>query len=268
MTIRMDGKLLRDAILDEIKEHVHNKRVAFVQMIDDPVTEKFVQAKIKIAESLEVACEHIRCTPKGTADALDILHALYKEPFDGIVLQLPLPETVDKTILLSSIPTEKDIDLLNEATLALFRKNETKFVPPVASAILAILNACVDQPLSTKKIAIIGKGLLVGKPVMELFDKEKIPYDAFDLSNKEEVTREALSRADIVITGIGNAGYIKKEMIKDGVVLIDAGTSEQHGMISGDIDEACYEKASFYTPVPGGVGPVTIAELYKNLSLT
>lgn len=264
----MDGKLLRDAILDEIQEQVRGKRVVFVQMTDDPVTEKFVQAKIKIAESLQVTCEHVRYTPSDTTSALGMLHALYKEPFDGIVLQLPLPETVDKSLLLSSIPVEKDIDLLNEATLTLFRKGETRFVPPVAGAISAIIQACIDESLATKKIVIIGKGLLVGKPLMELFDRGKIPYEAFDITSKEETMRSALLHADIVITGIGNAGYLQKEMVRDGVILIDAGTSEQHGMISGDIDEACYEKASFYTPVPGGVGPVTIAELYKNLSLT
>jgi methylenetetrahydrofolate dehydrogenase (NADP+)/methenyltetrahydrofolate cyclohydrolase len=111
----------------------------------------------------------------------------------------------------------------------------------------------------------VGRGKLVGEPISILFDKFKFKYDILRLSTPIEEREKMLSEADLIISGAGDPRIIKKEMIKDGVFLIDAGTSSAKKKLIGDIDLACLEKASYFSKTPGGVGPITTAVIFDNL---
>ena len=164
---------------------------------------------------------------------------------DGVVIQLPI-DSADA--LLAQVPQNKDIDNYPSA--------------PVAAAVEEILNrAGVDS--KNKKAVVVGEGRLVGKPVAQLLRKlgANVSVVSLDQGNLSE-----LKYADIVVSGAGSPGLIKPEMLKQGVVLIDAGTSEQAGKVVGDCDLRCAEVTSVFTPVPGGVGPVAVAMLFKNLA--
>ncbi len=266
LIMRIDGKAIQEEILHSLGTNLAGKKVAFVQLCDDTVTDKFVKAKLKVAQRLGVEAKHIHLRPVTTEDASKGLFEVYQSGYDGVVIQLPLPEGIDTVTILSSIPKNLDIDLLNPESMHDFVEKRASMVPPVAEAVRSILTK-VTADLTSKKITILGKGRLVGLSVASLFDRDAIPYSIFDKDSNEEEVRRALEGSDIVITGIGRAGLVTPDMIKEGALLIDAGTSEQSGILLGDIDPACYTKASAYTPVPGGVGPITIATLFKNLKL-
>lgn len=264
LIMRIDGKAIQEEILHSLGTNLTGKKVAFVQLCDDTVTDKFVKAKLKVAQRLGVEAKHIHLRPVTTEDASKGLFEVYQSGYDGVVIQLPLPDDIDTMTILSSIPKNLDIDLLNPESMHDFVEKKTSMVPPVAEAVRSILTK-VAPDLTSKKITILGKGRLVGLSVASLFDRDAIPYSIFDKDSNEEEVRRALEGSDIVITGIGRAGLVTPDMIKEGALLIDAGTSEQSGILLGDIDPACYTKAKAYTPVPGGVGPITIATLFKNL---
>lgn len=262
--MRIDGKAIQNEILQSLGTSLTGKKVAFVQLCDDPVTEKFVQAKLKIARLLNVLAAHEQLRPTDTKGALECLSDIYRAGYDGVVIQLPLPDHIDTLEVLSSLPEHLDIDLLNPKSAQAFSEKRTSMTPPVAEAVRIILEK-TSPNLANKKIVILGKGRLVGMAVASLFRRDSIPYSIFDKRSNQEELLSALQDADIVITGVGHAGVVTPDMIKEDVIIIDAGTSEQSGVLSGDVDSSCYRKASAYTPVPGGVGPVTIAALFKNL---
>jgi 5,10-methylene-tetrahydrofolate dehydrogenase/methenyl tetrahydrofolate cyclohydrolase len=119
--------------------------------------------------------------------------------------------------------------------------------------------------LSSKKIVVLGAGRLVGEPVGMWLKRNNVQFDVIIMETEEEEKLRLIKNADILISGIGVPHFIKPEMLKPGVVLVDAGTSEQMGKLAGDIDPSCAEVASVFTPVPGGVGPITVAGLFWNL---
>ncbi|MEK7186848.1 MAG: bifunctional 5,10-methylenetetrahydrofolate dehydrogenase/5,10-methenyltetrahydrofolate cyclohydrolase, partial [Patescibacteria group bacterium] len=224
----------------------------------------FMEKKKKVAERLGMAAEIREEKADTTEEAEKIIGSIAKENFDGVVIQLPLPKNFDTQKVLDALPENQDIDILGTKAKESYRKGLTKRIPPVASAILEIFKEHrVD--VAGRHITLLGKGRLVGEPVAFLFEKLGVRYDNFDINSSQEDMMNDLEKADIVISGIGKPHFIKPEMIKNGVVLIDAGTSESEGKLVGDVDPECAAKASFMTPVPNGVGPITIAVLFQNL---
>jgi methylenetetrahydrofolate dehydrogenase (NADP+)/methenyltetrahydrofolate cyclohydrolase len=173
---------------------------------------------------------------------------------------------MDTDLVIDSIPTEMDIDMLSEDSLVQYRAANTERTAPVAAAIQEMLwhHKII---LIGKKIVVLGRGRLVGEPIIALLDRQELEYKVFDIDSNEEEKLAALKEADVVFSGMGMPHAITEDMVKDGVVLIDAGTSEQKGKLVGDIDPSCYEKAQWYTPVPGGAGPLTVVCLLRNLFL-
>jgi len=121
------------------------------------------------------------------------------------------------------------------------------------------------QIQKNKKVLVIGNGKLVGEPVGIMLSHEGIMFDVVNKSTDEITRNEIIRNADVIISGVGIPHLIKPDMIQPGVILIDAGTSEQSGKLAGDIDPACADVASYITPVPGGVGPITVVALFRNL---
>lgn len=217
-----------------------------------PVIESFVRIKGRAAERLGI--EIVRAElPEGasTADALQALQTLALE-CTGVIVQLPLPEAIDAEILIAAIPPEKDVDGIAP---------QSRAVAPVALAVIEILQRGGIDPQG-KRAVVVGNGRLVGEPTAKLLSSLGAHVSIVTL---EEGSLDELKEADIVVLGAGSPGFVKPEHLKQGVALIDAGTSEQGGAIRGDADSACAEKAALFTPVPGGVGPVAVAMIFKNL---
>ena len=184
----------------------------------------------------------------------------------GIIIQLPLPKHIDRQNVLDSIDPKLDVDCLGKSASEKFygsynSKNDLGF--PTALSCMALLDS-INFNLKDKKIVVLGQGMLVGKPITALLRfRNLLPTIITDQTeNKKELIKEA----DVIISGMGKGKYITGDMIKKGVVLIDAGTSESEGGLVGDVDlESVKDTAGYVSPVPGGVGPVTVAMLLQNV---
>jgi methylenetetrahydrofolate dehydrogenase (NADP+)/methenyltetrahydrofolate cyclohydrolase len=173
---------------------------------------------------------------------------------DGIIVQLPLPVHIDRDVVINAVPTSHDVDALNPHTV--------KPLSPVVGAIREILERHKVM-VAGMHVAVIGNGKLVGIPAYQWFVSQgaHVSVVTKDVPDIENYTKPA----DIVVCGAGVPGLIKPDMIKEGVIIFDAGTSEDGGELRGDASPLCAEKASLFTPVPGGIGPITIAMLLKNV---
>jgi methylenetetrahydrofolate dehydrogenase (NADP+)/methenyltetrahydrofolate cyclohydrolase len=182
--------------------------------------------------------------------------------FSSMIVQLPLPQHIDREKILNLIPAQKDVDVLSRDAYARFERGVFPILPPLAAVVKEIFDR-EHVSLTNKKVVVMGQGRLVGHPVttwlrLQRRDPAVVTAETKDISS---ITKSA----DIIITGLGDPHFITPDMVKDGVALIDGGTSESEGKIVGDIDPRCEEKASVFTPVPGGVGPLTVAMLFKNV---
>jgi len=188
-----------------------------------------------------------------------------KPDISGVVIQLPLPESLQNNDqeILNIVPQEKDIDILSEENLGKFYTGNLSVLPPVVGAISHLLNS-YKISVKGKDILLVGAGRLVGFPLAIWLLKQKATVSVIN-----EFTEDAsffLKKADIVISGVGKPNLIKGSMVKNGVVIIDAGTSLRKGKLKGDVDfKSVSKKASHIAPVPGGVGPLTVAYLLENL---
>lgn len=264
----IDGKLvaagLKIKIEQNLKEH-GPKKVCFVIFGSDPGSVQYIGMKKRFAESLGIKAEVFEYSDKITKD--DVIQKVKKAVslgFDGIVVQLPLPENVDPQEILDLIPPHMDIDVLSQFSKQDYKNNTLDKIPPVARAVLEILEF-YKIDLKNKEVLVVGNGKLVGEPVGNMLTLKNIPFNKIDINTDINVQKSLILNADIIISGAGSPHFIKKDMVKNGVVLIDAGTSEQNGKLVGDIDPECAEVATLLTPVPNGVGPVTMACLFLNI---
>jgi methylenetetrahydrofolate dehydrogenase (NADP+)/methenyltetrahydrofolate cyclohydrolase len=181
----------------------------------------------------------------------------------GIIVQLPLPKTLDRKKILDAIDPKLDVDCLGADASEKFYSGSTASGSPAALACMELLDS-INLNLKGKKIVVLGQGDLVGKPVSALLKFRG--FSSTIITSKSLNKKKLIKQADIVISGIGKGRYITGDMIKKGAILIDAGTSESGNSIVGDIDfKSVKNIASFVSPVPGGVGPVTVAMLFNNV---
>ncbi len=265
----IDGRKIQNEIKQETKNLLlscdRKPSLGIVLIGDDPASEKFVDLKRKFGESIGVEI-WITLLPKtATQEEADL--AVKKLDTDGVVVQLPLPAHLDQSAVLEAIPKGKDVDLLTQSSLDDFLNQDLQTVPPVAGAVFEIMDRYRVQYSGEVNILIIGQGSLVGSPVQVMFQHRGVSPDVITLETSSVERASLIREADIIITGAGDPHFLDKTMVKKGVVIIDAGTSEQSGKLKGDVDPNCQEVARLITPVPGGVGPVTIAVLFKNLIL-
>jgi len=273
----IDGNIIKEAVMESLTlrqaQGKNQKKVCFVQFGNDVASTKFVGMKMKMAQELGITADHIVSEVTDTVSAIAVVQEVVAKMYDGVVIQLPVPAGIDATTVINTLPVEMDIDVLSTAALMTFAGGGQR-MPPVAAAV-ALIFKLYGIALDDKNIVVRGKGALVGGPVMMLLERMNVHYEAIDIHTPMEQQLELLINADIIISGIGVAHSLTPDMIKDGVVLIDAGTSEHpsnasqqgSGKLVGDIDPACADKAALYTPVPGGIGPITVACLFNNLYL-
>lgn len=265
----IDGRKIKNEILEKVKAEVFSLPFTpiFCDILvgDDPSSVLYVKMKAKIAESVGIKFRTANFDNSTTTEELiNEIENLNKVPhMCGIIVQLPLPEHIDKNKILDAILPNLDVDCLGNVNSENFYHGVKGMGYPTALACINILES-LDIDLSNKKILILGQGRLVGLPVTYLL-KEK-GLNVVIANSKTENRVDLIKEADIIISAIGSGGYIKGGMVKNGAILIDAGTSEDNGAVVGDVDlESVTQVASFVSPTPGGVGPVTVAMLLSNV---
>ena len=238
--------------------------LAIVMVGNDLASKQFVGIKKRFAEAIGVPVQIVRFPEDtGTNTLVDVIEKLNAEiSVGGIVVQLPLPRRVDTQAVLDAVSVEKDIDVLSILAIERFGGNEMWILPPVVGAFAEILKR-ENVDIKGKNAVVVGRGALVGRPAETWLAREGANVHVLDKSVDDisMFTREA----DILVLGAGSPGLITPDIIKEGVVLLDAGTSEAAGKLVGDADPVCAKKCCVFTPVPGGVGPVTVAMIFKNL---
>ncbi|MEX0934777.1 MAG: bifunctional 5,10-methylenetetrahydrofolate dehydrogenase/5,10-methenyltetrahydrofolate cyclohydrolase [Candidatus Paceibacterota bacterium] len=261
----VDGKQIQQDIKEKLTALVHKcgerPHLTLVYVGEDPVIDTYIDLKRRFGEDIGV---HINIE-RYPADIererfLGIMRNYGQSDADGIVLQLPLPDHIDTGEVLNLVPAEKDVDVLSETAFKAALHGDHP-LPPVVGAIQHIFDQ-YDVDLSGKKVVVVGKGRLVGKPVSLWLFSQKVP--PVILQKGDDVSAHT-READIIISGAGDPHFITPDMVKDGVILIDAGTSDVAGETRGDMHPDVAQKAELFSPVPGGVGPVTVAKLFENL---
>lgn len=267
--IKIDGRKISKEILEEVRTRVSalpfTPIFSDVLIGDDIVSKQYVSLKKRKAESTGMAFHDAIFPESVTTEEIvnGILELNKIKNICGIIVQLPLPEHIDTRKVLEAIDEGLDVDCLSPTSQEAFYKGEARFSFPTALAVMRILDE-IGTDWSEKNVVVLGQGELVGRPVSKLLNERNIAHVCLD--SKSENQAEVLKNADLIISAIGKENYLKKEMVKDGVNIIDAGTSESFGTVVGDADIASLEGIVHYiTPVPGGVGPVTVAMLFKNV---
>ncbi len=267
----INGKKIRDEILAKIKKEVANLPFApiFCDILvgNNSSSWQYVKMKGKTAESVGIKFQNANFPASiDTEELIKEIKILNKIPnMCGIILQLPLPIHINRKEVLDAIDSHLDVDCLGSVASEKFYSGSTagEISFPTALACIAVLDS-LNLNLTKKNIVILGQGNLVGKPVTALLKFRGLNPEI--IRSKTEHKEELIKKADVIISGIGKGKYITGDMIKRGAVLIDAGTSEEEGSIVGDVDlESVKDKTSFVSPVPGGVGPVTVAMLLNNV---
>jgi len=264
----IDGKKLSNGIQNLLREEILKSgllvRLAVIQVGNDPVTEKFLEQKKKFGADIGVAVD-ICNFPKATStDEIikKISEVARQADVGGIIVQLPLPSNINTNEVLDTIPFNKDPDTLSSKSTELLASGSRNILPPVVGAVRHIMET-YHIALSGKQAVVIGRGRLVGLPVALWLTGQGATVTTLD-KYTEHVQDFTLS-ADIIVSGAGKGGLITSDMVHEGTVVIDCGSSELYGHIVGDVEKTVAEKAAFFSPVPGGVGPLTVAMLFSNV---
>ena len=247
----IDGKKIAEEIKNSLREEIlkfgKKLKLAIVQVGDNSVSKKFIEKKVKFAEKIGVETELFNLPAEISTEELrkKITEICFAKENNGVILQLPLPKQIDTQCVLDAIPANKDIDVLSS--------NKNKILPPLVGVIKTIFEKYNIEPVG-KNIVVIGRGILVGKPIANWLIDEGVTVSV--LNSKTINPSDYTLMADIIISGVGKPDLIKSDMVKEGVIIID---------VAGDVEPAVAEKASLFTPILGGVGPITVAMLFKNL---
>jgi methylenetetrahydrofolate dehydrogenase (NADP+)/methenyltetrahydrofolate cyclohydrolase len=265
----IDGRKISKEILAEVKVKVKTLdfKPVFCDILvgNDLASLKYVELKKKKALELGIDFYDANFTENITTEELILeIEKINKiENMCGIIVQLPLPSHLDTQKILDTIEPSLDVDCLGEELSNKFYNGDLFIAPPTALACEALLES-LNLDLLKKKILIIGEGKLVGKPMANILKFKNYNFDI--INSKSENQETLIKEADVLITGVGRGSLITGDMVKEGVIVIDAGTSEEDSVLVGDVDfDSVSTKASFVTPVPGGVGPVTVAMLFSNV---
>jgi len=254
----VDGKALALEILDSVSEQTSHMqeapRLGIITCAPNFETQKYLALKEKKANEVGIKTEVVLVPETSTTEAIIKLIGELCTRTDGIIVQLPLPPSINAEQVITSIPVSHDVDALNPDT--------TRVLSPVIAAIVAIIKK-YELSVSGKYVTIIGSGRLVGLPAYQWFTAQG-SYVSVVTKDTTDIVQYT-QNADIIVCGAGSPGLLTPDMVKDGVIILDAGTSEDGGVLKGDADPACASKASLFTPVPGGIGPITIAVLLQNV---
>lgn len=265
----IDGKAISQKVKDELKDRVKNENIdatlAVIQVGNDPASTVYVGNKKKACEYIGIrslSFELPEETPE--EELLDLVCDLNKrEDVDGILVQLPLPPHMDEDKVIRTISPQKDVDGFHPQSVGALSIGQPGFVSCTPAGIIQLLKRSGVE-IEGKECVIIGRSNIVGKPMALLMLRENATVTVCHSRTKN--LTEITKRADILIVAIGKPRFVTKDYVKEGAIVIDVGIHrDENGKLCGDVDFADVEPlASKITPVPGGVGPMTIAMLMNN----
>ena len=269
----IDGKALSAAIKDDVRAQVpalekqYGRKPCLCVIIvgENPASQVYVRNKVRAAEYVGIASMKIELPADSSEEALLArIAALNADPaVDGILVQLPLPRHIDEEKVIDAIAPEKDVDGFHPSNVAGLWLGKDCIVPCTPAGILRLIDS-TGVSLSGKQAVVVGRSNIVGKPVAKLLlDRNATVTIAH---SRTADLGSVTARADVLVVAVGKAGLVTAEMVKPGAVVIDVGMNrDAEGRLCGDVDFAsCAEVAGWITPVPGGVGPMTIAMLMVN----
>lgn len=273
MATIIDGRAVAAGFGDEVASRVQaclaegvTPTLAVVLVGDDPASQVYVRGKEKKAAQLGIATrDHRKPDTTTTEELLELVGSLNADPqVDGILVQLPLPAGVDEQRVLLAVDPDKDVDGFHPANLGRLVVGQPRFVPCTPQGCMLLLESAGVDP-SGKRALVIGRSTIVGKPVAHLLLAANATVT---IAHSRTVDLAAeVARAEIVIAAVGRPKFVKGEWLAEGAAVIDVGINRQDdGKLCGDVDfEAAKDRVGAITPVPGGVGPMTIACLMGNV---
>lgn len=265
----LDGKATSEKRLEILKEEIEESelypRLATVIVGEDPASQMYVRMKHRTCERVGIGSVGIELQKDASTErVLEAVARLNNDPdIDGILVQLPLPREVDTTRIIDAIAPEKDVDGFHPYNLGRLLAGTPVFAPCTPLGIMTLL-AEYEIPTGGQRAVVVGRSIDVGRPMAALLLNADATVTV--CHSKTENLEDEMRRADILVSAVGKAKFVKPDMVKEGVTVVDVGINhDEQGKLCGDVDfEAVRERAGAITPVPGGVGPMTIATLMEN----
>ena len=262
----MDGKGLAERIRAEVAEEARafgSLGLATVLVGDDAASEIYIRRKHEAARGAGITAHDHHLPAETTEDELLALIAELNadDSVDGILVQLPLPGQIDEERVLRAVDPIKDVDGFHPASAGQLYLDDPTFVPATPLGIMALLEE-YDVPLEGARAVVIGRSTIVGKPAALLLLRANATVTICHSRTRDLAAH--VGEADVVVAAVGKADVVTAEMVKPGSVVIDVGMNRTEDGLRGDVDPAAAERAGLITPVPGGVGPMTIAMLLRN----
>ena len=267
----IDGKVISAAVKERVKNEVAALKeqgittgLAVIIVGEDPASKVYVNNKKKACEALGIISEEY-ALPENTTqeELLSLIDTLNKkESINGILCQLPLPKHLDEAAVINAISADKDVDAFHPVNVGKIMQGDYDFVPCTPAGIMEML-AFEGIEIAGKTCVVIGRSNIVGKPMAMLLLHKNGTVTI--CHSKTQNLKEVCKNADILVAAVGRPNFVTNDMVKDGAVVIDVGINRVDGKLVGDVNfaDVC-EKTSYITPVPGGVGPMTIAMLMQN----
>ena len=268
----LDGKMLSAKIKEDIRKETEelkakgiNPGLAVIIVGDDPASRVYVNNKKKACEACGFYSEEHALPAETTEEELlKLIDSLNnRKDINGILVQLPLPKGIDSEKVLLSIKPEKDVDAFHPVNVGKIMIGNFDFLPCTPAGVMELIHL-TDIDVAGKECVVIGRSNIVGKPQAMLLLHENATVTICHSRTKD--LKEVTKRADIIVAAVGKAKFVTADMVKEGAIVIDVGMNrDENGKLCGDVDYDSVEPvASAITPVPGGVGPMTIAMLMKN----
>lgn len=264
----IDGRATAQKIVDDLKTEVasfsRKPTLAVVQVGDDPASSIYVNIKIKRCKEIGIQSLKYKFKEDYSQDELqDLVRKLNAQPeVNGILVQVPLPKHINENKILNEISPYKDVDGFHPQNIGQMILGTPNLISCTPQGIMMLLkHYAID--LQGKEAVVIGRSNIVGKPISFLLLNENCTVTM--CHSKTRDLKFHTKRADLLIVAVGKASFVTKDMVKDGAIVVDVGTNRVENKLIGDVDfNSVKEIASYITPVPGGVGPMTVASLMKN----
>lgn len=265
----LDGRHIKKIILDELRESVsllvNKPKLVVIQVGNEDASNVYIEQKIKMCEYVGYKYEHIKLDNNVSTDMiLDVIKKLNNDDsVNGIMVQLPLPKQINTDKVVNEISYLKDVDGLTDINNGMLFHGKKALYSCTSDGIMELLDR-YNISISGKNVVVVGRSNLVGKPIaMMMLDRDA---SVTVCHSKTKDLSEYTKMADILIVAVGKANFITSDMVSDGVIIIDVGINRLGEKIYGDVDyESVSNKCSYITPVPGGVGQMTVAMLAKNI---
>ena len=264
----IDGKKISGEIKEELKEKVAKLEIkptlVVISVGDNPASKVYVGQKEKCANYIGLNYKHMHYDSITDDELVKVIEKLNKDKkINGIIVQLPLPSGMDETRIVNTIIPEKDVDGLTYLNAGLLLNNETSLVSCTPKGIMELLKREKIDLVGANAV-VIGRSILVGKPMMNLLINANATVTLCHSKTKD--LAKITKKADVLVVAIGKKHFITRDMVKRGAIVIDVGINRVDGKLYGDVNyDDVYDKVKKITPVPGGVGPMTVVMLMKNV---